>query len=113
MVVDYEKMNTVVRAYVIDGAAAFPVHRAVLYGSYAKGTANNDSDVDICFFIEGELRGNNRHDVLTQLLNISGKYSSLDTIYIEPHVFSVADLKTGNPFVKEVLKTGHDLPIGA
>jgi predicted nucleotidyltransferase len=113
MVVDYEKMNMAVQAYVNDVAATFPVRRAVLYGSYAKGTADENSDVDICFFIDDELSGYKRHDVLTRLLGLTGKYSSLDTVYIEPNVFSVADLNTGNPFVKEVLRTGLDLPVSA
>jgi predicted nucleotidyltransferase len=111
MVVDYEKMNSTVMEYVKAVAAVFPVRRAVLYGSYAKGTANENSDVDVCFFIDDELRGGRRHDVLTRLLGITGKYSSLDTIYIEPNVFSIYDLQTDNPFVKEILHTGRDLPI--
>jgi predicted nucleotidyltransferase len=113
MVVDYEKMNTAVQEYVRDVATTFPVRRAVLYGSYARGTADENSDVDVCFFLDDELRGHRRHDVLTRLLGLAGKYSSLDTIYIEPNVFSVEDLHTDNPFVKEVLRTGRDLSLGA
>jgi predicted nucleotidyltransferase len=113
MVVDYEKMNEAVAAYVKDVAAVFPVRRAVLYGSYAKGTADKDSDVDVCFFLEDELNSDRRHEILTRMLGLTRKYSSLDTLLIEPNVFSVEDLDDDNPFVKEVLRTGRDLPVSA
>lgn len=35
--------------------ATVPVYRAVLFGSYAKGTATNQSDIDIIIDSQGEL----------------------------------------------------------
>jgi len=111
MVVDYEKMNAAVSDYVRDVAGVFPVSKAVLYGSYAKGTANKHSDVDICFFIDDELDASKRIDVLTRLLGLTHKYSSLDTLCIEPNVFPTSEIERGNPFVNEVLATGREIPI--
>ena len=113
MVVDYEKMNAVVSDYVRDVADVFRVSRAVLYGSYAKGTANKYSDVDICFFIDDELDTERRIEVLTKLLGLTYKYCSLDTLYIEPNVFPTSSIENGNPFVNELLATGREIQIGA
>ena len=46
MAIDIETVNN----YVADVKNAMPIDRVFLYGSYAKGTATEHSDVDVCFF---------------------------------------------------------------
>jgi predicted nucleotidyltransferase len=46
---DLETVKTVAKNYADDARRVMPVDRAVLYGSYAKGSATEYSDVDICF----------------------------------------------------------------
>ena len=82
-----------------------PVDKAVLYGSYAKGTATKHSDVDICFFSEG-FTEERFIDVVTDLLGIAGKYRD---VCIEPTVFPTSDIENDNPFVREVLRTGREI----
>ncbi|MDR0549790.1 MAG: nucleotidyltransferase domain-containing protein [Deltaproteobacteria bacterium] len=49
------------------------MNKVFLYGSYAKGTATDYSDVDVCFFFEsyGDIV---LFDVRAQLLGMSHKY---------------------------------------
>jgi len=77
----------------------------VLYGSYAKGTADKHSDIDICFFINsyGEKR---RIDILKDLFWLTEGYKAVD---IEPIVFETSELENDNPFVKEILRTGKEI----
>jgi len=51
MVLDFTSVIDVTKNYVNDVRRVFPVDKAVLFGSYAKGTADAQSDIDICFFL--------------------------------------------------------------
>jgi predicted nucleotidyltransferase len=103
--VDFETMNKIAKNYAEDVKRIMPVDRAVLFGSYAKGTADEQSDVDICFFLKNF--GNKpRVDILTQLLNLAGKYKG---VFFEPIAFPTSEIQRGNPFVKEILSTGHEV----
>ena len=50
MAVDFEAVNRIAREYAEDVFRELPVEKAVLFGSHAKKTATEQSDVDICFF---------------------------------------------------------------
>jgi len=83
----------------------FPVDKVVLYGSYAKGSAAQSSDVDICFFLS-DFNGKRRVDIIGELLNLCGRYKGA---YFEPNVFPTSEIERGNPFVKEILMTGIEI----
>ena len=109
MAIDYEAVMQAVGEYAREVAGVLPVSKAVLYGSYAKGAANEYSDVDICFFLDSF--GNKRRvDIVSKMLSLTQNYN---TIYIEPRAFETSDIGNGNPFVNEVLATGKEIPIGA
>ena len=105
MAVDFEAVTQISRRYAQDVARALPVSKAVLFGSYAKGTADAQSDIDVCFFLDS-YGGKRRMDVLEELLWMTYDYKG---VYFEPMVFETSDLYNDNPFVKEVLRTGRDL----
>ena len=106
MAVDFEAVNRIARDYARDVSRELPVDKAVLFGSYAKGYASEQSDVDICFFLKN-YDGRRRVDLLTQILGIGGeKYCGA---FFEPIVFETAEIYNDNPFVKEILATGKDL----
>jgi predicted nucleotidyltransferase len=92
------------RRYVKEVRNHLPVDKAYLFGSYAKGTADELSDVDICFFLR-DYGGKERADMGTLLLKIARDYKP----YFEPMVFETADLEKDNPFVNEVLRTGQEI----
>jgi predicted nucleotidyltransferase len=105
MAVNFESIKEDVVNYVKDVKKAMPIDRAYLYGSYAKGTAERDSDVDLCFFSH-TFDDDDTIKIVTKLLGLSGKYQNID---VEPHVFNTAELENDNPFVKEILRTGVEL----
>ena len=105
MATDFETINNLVANYANDVRNVFPVHKVVLFGSYAKGTATNQSDIDICFFLDnfGDKR---RVDIIKELLGLMRKYKG---VYFEPIVFPTAEIQNDNPFVKEILRTGIEI----
>ena len=77
---------------------------AFVFGSYAKGNSNQDSDIDLAL-IFSDLDSSNRFDIQVQLMMLA---SQIDT-RIEPHPISHDDFQSNNPFVVEIKKTGFEL----
>ena len=71
-----------------------------LYGSYAKGTYSEDSDIDIAVIGENFI-GDPIEDTL-KLMRIRRKVDNR----IEPHPFKSSDFDLTNPYVQEILRTG-------
>ena len=106
MTVDTQEMSDIAKKYANDVRNVMPVDRAILFGSYAKGTAGGHSDIDVCFFLPS-FNGKRRVDIIYELLKISDiLYKGM---YFEPIVFPSSEIERGNPFVQEVLKTGIDI----
>lgn len=76
------------------------IDRAYLFGSYAKGTANEWSDIDVAL-LTNEFIGD-RFDFRFLLMKIA-RDIDLD---IEPHPYLIADFNRENQFASEVIKTG-------
>jgi predicted nucleotidyltransferase len=104
MVLNFETITSIVKNYADEVRQIMPVVKVILYGSYAKGTATEQSDVDVCFFLKN-FGNKSKHDIMVSLLGFIYKYN----IYIEPNVFEESDLYDDNPFVKEVLRTGIEI----
>ena len=106
MAVDFETVTRIARDYAADVNRELPVEKAVLFGSYAKETATELSDVDICFFLKS-YNGKRKVDLVAQILGIGGeKYCRIG---FEPVVFETTEIQNDNPFVREILATGRDL----
>ena len=52
---------------------AAPIYRATLFGSYATGTADERSDIDLMIESRGELRGLRFYGVLEDVVTTLGK----------------------------------------
>ena len=102
-----EAVNQAITDYVADVKKVFPIEKAFLYGSYAKGTQTESSDVDVCFFLP-DFGSKRSVDIVSNLLTIARNYPSL---YIEPRAFKTGEIERGNPFVKEVLQTGREIRV--
>ncbi|NJM15516.1 MAG: nucleotidyltransferase domain-containing protein [Bacteroidales bacterium] len=59
----------------------FPVEHAMLFGSYAKGTNHNDSDIDIAIIFK------NVDDIIDRQIKLLNMRTD-DDLLIEPHPFS-------------------------
>ena len=107
MATDFETVKKLVENYANDVKDVFPVEKVILFGSYAKGMADEQSDIDVCFFLNsfGDKR---RIDILKELLGLMRKYRG---VYFEPTVFPTSEIQNDNPFVKEILRTGVELEI--
>lgn len=73
--------------------AAEPIYQAILFGSYAKGIATENSDVDIVIDSRGELRGLSFYGVLDDIVETLGK--SVDLI-------ELSEIRPGAPILKDV-----------
>ena len=105
MAFDIEAATRAINSYVADVKNTLPIDRVFLFGSYANGTANEQSDIDLCFFSCG-FENQPSIDIMTQLFRLTRKYKGID---IEPRGFPTSELENDNPFVKEILRTGLEL----
>ncbi len=80
------------------------IESAYLFGSYAKGKATDDSDIDLAL-IFSRLDDSRRFEIQVQLMLLAAK---IDT-RIEPHPISHDDFNSGNPFFVEIKKTGIEI----
>ena len=105
MVADLEAIKGLAKEYAETVRRVLPVDKAILYGSYAKGTATPESDVDVCFFLS-DFNGKRRADIIGELLGLCGRYKGA---YFEPNAFPTSEIERGNPFVREILLNGIEL----
>jgi len=98
-------VNNSVLGYVADVRNDMPIDRVFLFGSHAKGTATEQSDVDLCFFSES-FENRRSVDIIARLLGLTHKYTD---IFIEPHAFPTSELESDNPLIKEIISTGREI----
>jgi len=76
---------------------------AYLFGSYAKGNAREDSDIDVAI-ITNDFLGD---EFEFQLLLM--KYARDIDVDIEPHPYLEKDFSEDNPNVNDILSTGEKI----
>jgi len=76
--------------------------KMILFGSYAKGNYNKDSDIDIAVILKDY---NNLTETQLDLMRLRRKIDSR----IEPHPFREKDFEISNPIVYEIVKYGQDI----
>ncbi len=77
---------------------------AYVFGSYAKGNSNQDSDIDLAIIFK-DLDDSKRFDVQVQLMLLASQIDSR----IEPHPISHSNFYSDNPFGVEIKKTGFEI----
>lgn len=89
-----------IKKYIEKISEYYKIEAIILFGSYAKGIENEDSDIDIAI-ISSEFS-----DIIEDGAKLIGLTWKIDT-RIEPHPITTADYeKIATPFVKEVIDTG-------
>jgi predicted nucleotidyltransferase len=81
---------------------SFDYKRIILFGSYAKGNFNEDSDIDIAVVFSDYA---NRADRQFELMKLTRNVDSR----IEPHPFRENEFELSNPMVNEIVKYGKEL----
>ena len=77
----------------------YVILQAFMFGSFAKGTNHEDSDIDIAIVV------NNVSDIIDTQIDMMKLRRKVD-LRIEPHPFMVNDFNQANPVVNEILKSG-------
>jgi len=80
------------------------IEKAILFGSFARGLATQDSDIDLALIFT-DLDDANRFDIQVKLMLLASQIDSR----IEPHPISHDDFYSGNPFVVEIQKSGIEV----
>ncbi|MDP2888461.1 MAG: nucleotidyltransferase domain-containing protein [Bacteroidota bacterium] len=80
----------------------YKIENAILFGSFAKGTNNTDSDIDLAIIFKSI------DDIIDLQIELM-KMRTDDDLLIEPHPFRAIDFKISNPIVSEILKDGIEI----
>ncbi len=101
------KIENIIRSYIkILTDNEFPLKRAFLFGSYAKGTAQEWSDIDLAIvsdFFEGN-RMKDRSKIRRFTIRAS---HDLEVLPFSSDSFNEKE----DPFVAEIIRTGIEIPI--
>lgn len=96
--IDVNIMN-IVKKYIDTISEKFNIKEVYIFGSYAKGTDNEDSDIDVAIVLDSNI------DTLDLMVELMMFTENID-LRIEPHPFKVVDFEEGNPFIEEIKNTG-------
>ena len=89
-----------IKKYIEKISQYYKIEAIILFGSYAKGTENEVSDIDIAII------SSDFSDIIEDGAKLIGLTWKIDT-RIEPHPITTEDYqKVSNPFVREVVNTG-------
>lgn len=99
---DKNEALRIAKIYVDSICMKYDVIRAVMFGSFAKGTFHEDSDIDIAIVIK------NVDDIIDTQIDLMKLRRGIDN-RIEPHPFIFADFNRANPVVNEILKAGIEI----
>lgn len=89
-----------IQKYIKKISKHYKIEAIILFGSYAKGMENSNSDIDIAVI------SSDFNDIIEDGAKLIGLTWKIDT-RIEPHPITKEDFESvSNPFVKEVIDTG-------
>lgn len=96
---DKKDALNIARAYIKSIGVKYSISQALLFGSFAKGTNHDDSDIDIAIVV------NDVTDIIDTQIDLMKLRRKID-LRIEPHPFLESDFDISNPVVNEILKYG-------
>ena len=89
-----------IQKYIEKISQYYKIEAIILFGSYAKGTESEDSDIDIAIVSD------DFDDIYDCMAILMGMTWDIDA-RIEPHPITTEDYENiSNPFVREVINTG-------
>ena len=78
------------------------IKKVFLFGSYATGNFNENSDIDLAIIFENL---SDSFDMQVELMKMRRKFDTR----IEPHPFSESDFNPFNPLAREILENGLEI----
>lgn len=103
---DKADVMNVAQLYADAVQSKFDFIKIILFGSYAKGNFNDDSDIDIAIVFKDY---GNLLNVQLELMRIRRNIDSR----IEPHPFRESEFNLSNPLVNEIIKYGKEIRTNA
>lgn len=95
-----DKIMKSIKKYIKKISRYYQIDEIILFGSYAKGTENEDSDIDIAVI------SNDFDDIFEDGANLIELTWKIDT-RIEPHPILTEDYENiATPLVQEIIDTG-------
>lgn len=113
----YPKTNDTKRGFIPESVAeicislvgeislCFPGSRILLFGSYAKGNYNKDSDLDIAVFLTLSFKNRDPIELFRQICRLCGRYD----FDIQPQVFFEDEFLCPSGIVEEIVEYGIDI----
>lgn len=94
-------IKEIIQKYVEKICENYKIEAIILFGSYAKGTNDENSDIDIAIITDDF-----ENDIIDEELKLMKLRRKIDT-RIEPHLIRIEDYKkVSTPFIQEVIDTG-------
>ena len=92
--------------YIQELSKEISIDKVIIFGSYAKNTYNEDSDIDIAIFSKDFKNTSIIEDMSFLLIKTSGL-----GIDLQPQPFTLDDYSNPDGLVKEILDTGIELKV--
>jgi len=99
---DKKQALLVARKYINVVKDFYPIQKALLFGSFAKGNYNENSDIDIAIIFR------RIDDVIQRQIELMKLRREID-LRIEPHPFDAKDFNKLNPVAYEIIKYGMEI----
>ncbi len=101
-----ETILELINKYIEEISKEIIIDRVILFGSYARGTNNEDSDIDIAIFSKDFTRESKIDNMSFLLIKTAGL-----GIDLQPQAFTIEDYQNPEGVVKEILDTGIELKV--
>lgn len=82
-----------------------PGSKIFLFGSYAKGSFKEDSDIDIAVFLPVKYKKHSPVIIFRQICKLTGKYD----FDIQPQIFFEDEFENPAGIIEEVIEYGFDI----
>jgi uncharacterized protein len=99
---DQRTIESTIKAYVALLPKRFSLSKVYLFGSYARNTFREESDIDVAFVMK------NIGDVFQTQLDLMKLRRTVD-LRLEPHPIDEKDFNEANPLANEILKYGKEI----
>ncbi|HAB50620.1 MAG: hypothetical protein A2315_05800 [Ignavibacteria bacterium RIFOXYB2_FULL_35_12] len=88
--------------------AQYDPEKVILFGSYARGNATSDSDIDLLIIKDTNLRFIDRWVAVQKILSDSSRKFAIETLVLTPHEIEER-LSHDDQFIEEILQHGKVL----
>ncbi len=103
-----EKTRTLISEIVRKIAASYKPHRIVLFGSYASGSPDDDSDIDLLIIKETDERPIDRRVAVRRIVSDRERRIPLELIVLTQKELEQR-IRIGDQFIDEILTNGEVL----